>query len=54
MKKYKYVGTDRTSAANQLLFNGCVYDLPENDPHVKSLVAKKLLIVQDSKTPTKK
>lgn len=43
-KKYKYVGTVRTAAANQLMFSGCEYDLPENDKHVKSLVKKGLLV----------
>lgn len=43
MSRYIYTGKYRTVAADKLLFNGAEYELPDNDPHVKSLVGKGLL-----------
>lgn len=42
--RYKYTGAVRSMAAGRLLFSGAEYELPATDPHVKSLVAQKLLL----------
>ena len=44
MKKFKYIGKSRSAANRILLFPGGIFELPENDKHVKALIAKKLLI----------
>ena len=43
MKTYQYSGKFRTAAGRKLLFPGTTIQLPENDEHVKSLVAQGLL-----------
>lgn len=44
MKTFTYKGIDRSAAGDVALIEGESYLLNENDAHVKSLVAQKLLV----------
>lgn len=43
MKTYQYSGKVRTAAGRKLVFPNTTVSLPEDDEHVKSLVAQGLL-----------
>lgn len=49
MKTFTYKGEDKSAAGDVALVTGVSYKLDETDPHVKALVAQKLLVEVEEK-----